>query len=176
MSDVDRIIADLRALVAAETDSELAKALKIDKSTISSWRSRGRVPSKFVAYLEEGNGNARSELLSQDEMLPMFAEMTVGIAAFRLALVMDSGHPMVADQDALTLFLQERLPFFALQHRAVLDVRDRVIALGVKPETARLLVIQADLSDRKAALSRTLEHLEEDLRDNEGALGYRITD
>lgn len=41
-------ISRLKELFGVETDAELARALKIDKSTIASWKSRGRVPQRFV--------------------------------------------------------------------------------------------------------------------------------
>ena len=53
-SSVDATIAGLRGAVSAGTDAELARMLGVDQSTISSWRSRGRVPERFVKMLDTG--------------------------------------------------------------------------------------------------------------------------
>jgi len=45
--DIDAIISALRERLSAETDADLARKLRIDKSTISSWRSRRSVPNRF---------------------------------------------------------------------------------------------------------------------------------
>ena len=54
-SDVDDTISALRERMGAQNDAELARKLRIDKSTISSWRSRKRVPRRFERILEGEN-------------------------------------------------------------------------------------------------------------------------
>jgi hypothetical protein len=49
--DVSNLIEQLRLRLGVETDAELAKGLRIDKSTISSWRSRGAVPGRYLSIL-----------------------------------------------------------------------------------------------------------------------------
>ncbi|PKP73632.1 MAG: hypothetical protein CVT84_12565 [Alphaproteobacteria bacterium HGW-Alphaproteobacteria-6] len=45
---VDNQINSLKQRNGAETDSELAKALQIGRSTIASWRNRGSVPTRYL--------------------------------------------------------------------------------------------------------------------------------
>lgn len=47
-NEVDEAIQGLKVRFSAETDEELAKALGIGRSTISSWRLRGSVPSRYL--------------------------------------------------------------------------------------------------------------------------------
>lgn len=53
--DVDEIVAALRKRLGAETDADLARKLRINKSTISSWRARGNVPDRFHGILRGDN-------------------------------------------------------------------------------------------------------------------------
>lgn len=50
--DAAKVIEGLRSLFSVDTDSDLAKYLQIDKSTISSWRVRGNVPPRYLRILE----------------------------------------------------------------------------------------------------------------------------
>ncbi len=52
MRDAATIIDELRSRLDVVTDADLARSLDIDKSTISSWRSRGRVPERYVRMLD----------------------------------------------------------------------------------------------------------------------------
>lgn len=50
MSDiVDVLVAKLKARYLVETDQDLAKALKLGRSTVATWRNRGSVPKKYEA-------------------------------------------------------------------------------------------------------------------------------
>lgn len=44
----DDLIQAIKITFAVETDEELAKALQIGRSTISSWRLRGSVPKRYL--------------------------------------------------------------------------------------------------------------------------------
>jgi len=51
----DKVIETIEALktrMNASTDAELARKLRIDKSTVSSWKSRGNVPDRFIKILD----------------------------------------------------------------------------------------------------------------------------
>ena len=42
----------LKKCMGAQTDAELARKLRIDKSTVSSWKSRDSVPQRFLNILD----------------------------------------------------------------------------------------------------------------------------
>lgn len=50
-NDPAAVIAQLKQHLGVETDAELARSLRIDKTTISSWKRRGRVPQRFLDIL-----------------------------------------------------------------------------------------------------------------------------
>ena len=52
LESVDTTIAGLRGVVGAQNDAELANKLGVNKSTVSGWRARGRVPSRYVELLD----------------------------------------------------------------------------------------------------------------------------
>lgn len=52
LGDVAAVIEDLRRHFGVTTDAELARQLSIDKSTISSWRSRGRIPIRYRGIVD----------------------------------------------------------------------------------------------------------------------------
>ncbi len=54
---VDIAIEKLKARYLASTDQGLAKALGLSRSTVATWRNRGRVPDKFLEMTS--NANAR---------------------------------------------------------------------------------------------------------------------
>lgn len=44
---VDILIAKLKARYRVDTDQDLAKALRLGRSTVATWRNRGSVPKKY---------------------------------------------------------------------------------------------------------------------------------
>lgn len=166
-ASVDQTIGKLRDLFGAETDSELAKQLHLDKSTVSSWRSRGRVPERFTKLLTA----EPSDLFPWDEPLEVLRELqpvAMPIALFRYSLLLNDPESGLADNEAMLAFLTNLLPFNSVIFRAAVDLRKRQKAVGVKPEVAQLLVLQDDIRDRQATLTRTREQLREDVEHNPG--------
>lgn len=51
-ADVEQILDRLRAHFDVHSDAELARALNIGQSTISTWKARGRVPERINRILE----------------------------------------------------------------------------------------------------------------------------
>lgn len=163
---VDATIAGLRRVVSAASDAELARKLGVDKSTISGWRTRGRVPARFVELVqapEQGLvpvASLSGEL--QERAYP------VGLARFIILRqdLVRSGRP----DEALPI-LRDMHPFWLVLHRAVHDLLGKVETLRVDLETAQALLLQDDLRDPEATAKRVAAALEEDIADNPGLVG-----
>lgn len=49
---IEENLARLRKIFGAANDAELARALKLGQSTISTWKSRGRIPDRVLSILD----------------------------------------------------------------------------------------------------------------------------
>lgn len=159
---VDASIQQLRKIVGVQSDAELARQLELDKSSLTAWRSRGRVPEKYQAFLDQVS---RGEPIRELEVWPELqrAAQRIALARFTLLRCTVASSGMV-DQ-AMPIFLSLR-PFWFIMYRAAVDVRKKMLALGVALETAQALVLQDDLRMPSETTSRIERELSEDLRDN----------
>lgn len=56
---VGEVIDEMKAVLGVATDRKLAIALRLERSTVSSWRNRGRVPRKYRVGAEKLREMAR---------------------------------------------------------------------------------------------------------------------
>lgn len=56
--DVQQSIDRLKAALLATTDADLARKLRVDRSTIASWKARGKVPDRFSMIEHFGQNHA----------------------------------------------------------------------------------------------------------------------
>lgn len=167
-TSVEDTIARMRALFSVENDAELARALRIDKSTVSSWKSRGRVPERFSRLLNEDPTSLFPDGLSR-EMVSELAMPAQPIAIFRFSLMLNDPSGQLANPEKKLAFLTHELAFHSVMIRAALDLWERKSALNVKPEVAALLVLQDDIRDEEATLVRARSQLAEDMMHNPSA-------
>lgn len=158
MQTVDTVIGSLRAVVGAKNDADLARQLKIDQSTISSWRARGRVPARFAALLEP-------EPLPKEEVWPELTDRGTAVALVRYVILRQQVATQGNVELAFSAFAEVK-PFWLIMHRAVHDLRAKMKALNVELSTAAALILQEDLRDPKATEARVAAQLAEDIRDN----------
>ncbi len=136
MSNVDKIIDELRAVYGASNNSDLARKMDIGKSTIASWRRRGRVPKRHTKILESGE-------------LPIFPpgairQHSLYAGALLLALVRyrAHSHPLrpseivkaVSDEGVLQEFTD-------LFHAAAKDVTARALEYGIEYRAAVITLL-----------------------------------
>lgn len=159
---VDNTIAGLRRVVSAETDAELARKLGVDKSTVSGWRARGRVPSRFTKLLETPREGTLLDLRNISGEMP---ERAYPIGNLRFILLRQE-LARSGDVDRALPVLRDMLPYWLVLHRAVHDLLKRVETLQVDLETAQALLLQEDLRDPDATARRVERQLQEDLADN----------
>lgn len=165
---VDATIANLRSVVNASSNAELAQKLGVDQSTISSWRARGRVPNKFIKFLREPAN------ISSAEMGDIWPEMTSCATAVALVRYTLLRHEVASSGEVdrgLSVFLTLK-PWWFVVHRAAHDLRSKMEALGIDLKTAQALIMQYDLRDPAATAGRVEQQLAEDLHDNPLLLNY----
>ena len=159
---VDRTIAGLRRVLGAETDAELARKLGIDKSTVSGWRARGRVPDRFTNMIDAPEHGVLADLGTLSGEL---RERAYPVAFARYILIR---HELIrsGDADRAMSILRDMKPFWLVLHRAVHELLAKVEALQVELETAQLLLLQEDLRDPEATAHRVNAQIADDLADN----------
>ena len=158
---VETIIADLRHALSAPTDAALARKLRIDKSTISSWRSRGRVPEKFQSMIENGAVAA----VEHPDVWGELQERANAVALLRFTLLRADLARQGGSDRALPVFRDMR-PFWLILNRVVVEMRSKLETLGVDLDTAQALLMHDDLRDPLATAGRVSSDLNQDLADN----------
>lgn len=161
-NSVDATIAGLRGAVSAGTDAELARMLGVDQSTISSWRSRGRVPERFVKMLDTGKKTGLDEV---PQVWGELQERAQTLALIRFTLIRNEVAQSGDVDRALGVFLDLK-PFWLVLHRSVHELRIKMETLRVDLKTAQALLMQEDLRDPKTTTRRVERQLEEDIADN----------
>ena len=151
----------------AASDSELARTLGIDKSTISGWRGRGSVPQKFVKLLRSNGSSAASGPIdwSTLEAWPELQERSRAIGLLRFTLLRSEMARSGNVDMAMGVFLDQK-PFWLLMYRAAHDLGVKMQALGVEMKTAQALILQDDLRDPDATAMRVAKDLAQDIADN----------
>lgn len=159
---VDSTIATLRRVVSAASDSELARKLGVDKSTVSGWRARGRVPARFLKMVDSPEKGILPDLGRTSGELQ---ERALPIAHVRFILLR-ADVVRSADTDRAMATMRDTKPFWLILHRALHELLSKVEALNIDLETAQALLLQADLTDPDATARRVEAQVAEDLADN----------
>ena len=169
IGQVDSTIADLRRAVNATNDSELARTLRIDKSTISGWRVRGSVPQKFVNLIRSNGSSAASGPIdwSTLDAWPELQERSRSIGLLRFTLLRSEVARSGDVDRAMGVFMDQK-PFWLVMYPAAHDLGVKMQALGVEMKTAQALILQDDLRDPDATALRVAKHLAEDISHNPG--------
>ncbi len=148
------IIEGLRKLFSVETDSDLAKSLRIDKSTISSWRVRGNVPPRYVRILE--GDNPKPSASAPSKWGPH------EVMSFRLALfryVRARGDAVKeGDYEVLLRTFGYEEGFFNLMQDAQRNLSEKMDSTGVELTTAFALLLHQELttSEDRAGMDRAI--------------------
>lgn len=164
---VDAAIAELRRVVGAQTDAELARHLALDKSALTAWRSRGRVPERYQSFLAQVRSG---EPFQEFEIWPELQSAGQRIALIRFTLLRQKDARSGNIDQAMQIFKSLR-PFWLIMYRAVHDVRLKMMAVGAELKTAQALVMQQDLRDPEATAVRVAGQLAEDISDNPTLFG-----
>lgn len=157
--NVDATIANLRTVVKAKSNADLARKLGVDQSTISSWRARGRVPEEFVEFLKDP-ASQKSRVWQE------LTDCTTAVALLRYTLLRQDVAKSRDIDHGMSTFLTLK-PWWLIMHRAAHELRLRMDALGIDLKTSQALIMQDDLRDPDATARRIEQHLAEDLKDSQ---------
>lgn len=159
---VDATISNLRSITGAKNNAELARKLSVDQSTISSWRSRGRVPARFVRMLQTPHEKLPEKHPKVWQELIDFAQP---ITAVRFAILR---HDIILSEDKTeaSAILKKQYPFLLITNRVIQELRKRMELLSIDLITAQALVLQDDLRNPSETHKRLAAQLSEDMADN----------
>ena len=148
--DPEDVIAALRRRLNAKTDTELARKLGINKSTISTWKTRGSVPKRFLAIRDGASHEAiNSPPLGWGDHENMAFNLAVSRAMRALNWVMSQG----SYSDLLTVFSTSAW-LWVLMHEAQQELTHRQDERGVDLGTAFSMALHDDFATPEAAAER----------------------
>jgi len=148
--DVEETIDQLKAIMDAESDADLARKLRIDRSTIASWKARKRVPARFSEIL---TGESAQFVLAPPSKWGSHEEFAFRLALFRLARAMAD---VVVEGDFRTnlqVFAKSPL-FWKLMVEAQKDLVNRQNDGQNNESTALALLIHDDLEQGAISIER----------------------
>lgn len=156
MGEVDETINALKQLLNADSDSDLARKLAVDKRTVSAWRSRGNVPERFMSIL-------RGESHHRFHGTPPVKwgdheEVAFSLALFRFGRLANHAIDMLDYRSVLELFSSEAMAdFWLMMADAQQDISEKQD--GQPLRTALALALYDDIEMGSEAIERDRERL-----------------
>lgn len=150
-TDPEAVIEQLKAKFNVDTDVELARKLRIEKSTVSSWKSRGRVPNRFLRILsgEDHQFIAAPPIGWGEEEQAAFS-----LALFRFSRAFADIIAKGEYRSLVQLFTPASSHFWWLMSQAQQDLIKRQAHSGVSVSAAEALVMFDDLEHGSGAIER----------------------
>lgn len=142
---VEEEIAELRRVAGASTDSELASLMNLQRSAISQWRKRGKVPDRARRSVEKlaANQDAQKRFRADLESLPVNQRQL----ARALAILYHDPGPLPDTAAGFTALARElkiaALYFEETERAAAILLRYRMALDGSDPEAAYLALLRS---------------------------------
>lgn len=155
-SKADDIILALREHLEAKNDADLARKLRIDKSTVSSWRSRGRVPDRFRRIAE---GDSHEAVATLPTRWGEHEDKSFQLALFRYSRLFGPTAGSGDFRAAMELFSKGTFLWYMLTN-AQDDLAERQ-KNGDSLSTAFALTLHEDIASPDSSCERDLRRLEE---------------
>ena len=145
-----QIIDEVRQRLGVENDTELARKLRLNKSTISSWRSRESVPERYLRILD---GEGLEPLAVKPSGWGDYERYAFRLALFRFCRLQSE---LVAQNDYRDLVdtFKHDAGFWALVEQARKDIAEQDGNLPHNPGTAFALCVYDDLEDTNGTIKR----------------------
>lgn len=150
---VEETLEALRQHFQVATDAELARKLRIDKSTISSWKARNRVPDRYRGILQ---GDTKAAAGVSPLRWSEHESAAFDLALFRLARIIAAHVDLDDYAESLSYFSHLAATDLWLMQN---DCQGDLAAFGELPHTALALAIHGDLKEPDASLQRDVERL-----------------
>lgn len=152
---VEETIAALRSHFGVASDVELANKLRVNKSTVSSWRARGSVPQRFRDIL---SGQPHQFMHSPPLKWGEDEQAAFSLALFRFSRLVAATTELEKYRDVLTMFGGRAFPaFWLMMDAAQRDLAER--SGEHKLSTLLALLIHDDVAESVASLERDSERL-----------------
>lgn len=150
-TDPETVIEQLKAKFNVDTDVELARKLRIEKSTVSSWKSRGRVPNRFLRILSGENHQfiAAPPIGWGEEEQAAFS-----LALFRFSRAFSDIITKGEYRSLVQLFTPASSHFWWLMSEAQQDLIKRQAHSGVSVSAAATMAMYDDLEHGSGAIER----------------------
>ena len=150
---VEEVLAALKRHFGVETDADLARKLRVDKSTISSWKARGSIPARYQGILE---GSSSSTVGVSPIKWSEHEKAAFDLALFRFSRIMTEKANLSDYVESLTYFSGLAAPDICILQ----DFCQRDLAAYEQPlHTALSTAIYEDLADPQASLERDIQRL-----------------
>lgn len=152
VNDIEETIGRLKDRYHVTSDSELARTLGVNKSTISSWKARNKIPARILEIIESDMVAVQSPPIQWGP----FQQYAFGLALQRYTRVLAD---ILGDLDLhqSVKLAGSSFVFFDLMGRAegaILNLQDKG---DYSYETAATMLIHEDMVDPKAALHRDIQ-------------------
>ncbi|WP_022705306.1 helix-turn-helix domain-containing protein [Pseudorhodobacter ferrugineus] len=155
MDKTANLIDELKKKLGVETDVDLARALTVDKSTVSSWRNRGNVPERYLAILK---GESHQTVLTPPIKWGQYEEFAFRLALFRFAKAKGLAAQGTSYGEVYMQF-NKHAGFWLLMRQAQKDLALKIDDQTGVMDTAFALLIHDDIEAGEAATARDLEIL-----------------
>ena len=151
MEDTAEVIEALKHELGVETDTELARRLGVDKSTVAAWRLRKSVPPRYRRILD---GDGKDAVSAPPMIWGDIERAAFKLAVFRVARVNRTAF-FGELGDAMEAVSASGALFWIVMHRAKAELSRRMADLDNNVETALAVLIQEDLSAGDDSIERT---------------------
>lgn len=158
-NDVEKQIERLRKLFEAENDAELAKALRIGQSAISTWKARGAIPKRYLLILREEEQKTSAAPSLGPAYWGGHQNVAFGLALVRFARLHGSTD---VDKDFRATYTTRPGDFWSLFHQAQNDLHEEMERSGSQlPQEALALILNDERADPEKAKAHAAQVVEE---------------
>lgn len=146
----------LKRHFAVSTDADLARALGVDKSTVSSWKARHHVPARVADVL---TGQTEPFMSSPPVRWGQANDNAFQLAQFRFMNLFSV--PLFSRELRPGWFFLDRIAalFWTFMSHADKDIRDTQVLRAAGSGEALLVILHDEMEEPDAAAKRDLERL-----------------
>lgn len=157
MASAGEIVDRLKEQLRAETDSDLARILAVDKRTVSAWRSRGSVPERYLQML---SGDSHQSIATPPLRWGVYEKEAFNLALFRATRALQGTAFQGSFHEQFSAFRMAGAAFWLLMRDSQVELSGRMESRDVPIQTAFALLIHDDLEAGEHAIARDAQRLQ----------------